>query len=89
LKYRKLGDGIWHKGATVDISRSGVLFRAEFLVPLKTIVEMRIEFSQDMTCGPAAEVTCRGPVVRCEPDEQSGAGLRLAASFATYRFCHL
>ncbi len=60
LRYRESGTIPWHKGSTVNISRTGILFQPERDLPLHTALEMRIEilpFSK-MT------LTCRGPVVR-------------------------
>ena len=73
----------WSHGFTVNISRSGVLFRAEEDIVPKTVLEMRIVFPAEITGSQPANVICWGPVVR---SESAGSGTALAAQIVKYRF---
>ena len=86
FRYRESGAVPWRRGFTVDISRSGVLFQAEYTVAPKTILEMQIAFPPEMTGGVAASLFCCGPVLRCEARETPCAQTLLAACFFNYRF---
>jgi len=89
FRYRESGAALWRRGVTIDISRSGVLFHAEYRLPPKTVLEMQIGFPPEMTGGVAANILCCGPVVRTvaavPPFEQP----LIAALFLNYRFAHL
>jgi hypothetical protein len=87
FRYRESGSTLWRHGFTIDISRSGLLFAAERLLPLKTILEMRIGFPSEMTGDAAASLFCCGSVIRCE-DAQHDAPPLIAAFFFSYRFTH-
>jgi hypothetical protein len=54
LRYRAEEESAWTEGATVNISRSGILFRAEKEIPPRTILQMEISFSFAVRFG------CRG-----------------------------
>ncbi len=61
VRYRSVGDSRWWEGATENISRSGVLFRAENSPKPGTPVEMRL----NLPTGPTTSViACYGYVVR-------------------------
>ena len=83
LRYRSTGDDEWRDGCTENISRSGVLFRADRLMPPQTRIEM--------LGGDEATVICRGRIVRTEQraeDAEDDAGHVVAASIAGYRIAH-
>ena len=86
LRYRTGGDTAWTKGATVNISRSGILFWAETEIPPRTMLQMRIVFPSELTGYGPASILCWGPVVRNECPNASGSGPRLAAAIVKYRF---
>ena len=63
VRYRRVGDRQWRHGTTENISRSGVLFRAQEYVEIDENVELRLELPV-ATRGECPEVSCRGRVVR-------------------------
>jgi hypothetical protein len=85
LQYRESGTVDWKIGTTVNISRSGLLFRAETDLDPKTLVEMQIVFSPEMTGTSEAKVVCWGPIVRKESLLPQPA---LAANILRYRFVY-
>jgi hypothetical protein len=64
VRYRRLGDRDWRRGKTENISRSGVLFRAEECVEIDQNVELRLELPVTSPGRECPEVFCRGRVVR-------------------------
>ena len=85
LRYRTGGVTAWTKGATVNISRSGVLFRAENEIPPRTILQMRILFPSELTGYGPVSILCWGWVVRNEFVSALGSGPKLAAVIVKYR----
>ena len=83
LRYRPAGQGNWKKGTVENISRSGVLFRAQEEVAVQTAVDIALVLE-----GPqieeAPEVVCWAVIVRQEPSEQDPA--LLAAKIVHYDF---
>jgi hypothetical protein len=84
LRYRTVGDGEWHKGTTVNISESGVLFQTEQGVPANGKIEMRFSLSTGVLGEPAAQVTCRGEIARAI--SEPGSGMALAARITKFHF---
>ena len=64
VRYRRVGDPQWHEGKTENISRSGVLFRAEDSMQVDTDVEIRLALPVAAPNSGPPEVSCRGRVVR-------------------------
>ena len=64
VRYRRVGDPQWHEGKTENISRSGVLFRAEDSMQVDTDLEIRLELPVAAPGSGRPEVSCRGRVVR-------------------------
>jgi len=87
LKYRPLGEDGWHNGTTENISRSGMLFRAEEVVPANVQLEINLVLPAEIAGLSAAEVVCRGEVVRSVSDT-STVGPALAAKIIQYHFQH-
>ncbi len=86
LQYREGGEQSWHKGTTINISRTGVLFSAEQALNLQTVLEMRIAFPPELTGDAETNVVCWGPVVRAQMPRDEGQSHTLAASIFRYRF---
>jgi hypothetical protein len=64
-RYRVRGEREWYDGVMKNISISGVLIGAVSSLPLETVIEMRFALPVHLTDGEsAAEVQCRGSVVR-------------------------
>ena len=86
LRYRTSGETNWHEGRIENISRSGVLFRAEHHLEPKTPVEMSFVLPVEIGGEVGAEVICGGYIVRTvetlTPDNLPG----LAAAILDYRF---
>jgi PAS domain S-box-containing protein len=88
LKYRRLDEDKWHDGETRDISRSGLLFRAEDALQPNIQLEINLVLPSEIAGLSPTEVICRGEVVRTiEPlgKEMSPA---LAAKILQYHFQH-
>jgi CheY-like chemotaxis protein len=88
LKYRLVGEGDWRKGTTENISRSGMLFRTDEMIPLSTQLEINLVLPAEIAGVSAAEVVCRGEVVRALPPEQPTMSPALAAKILQYQFQH-
>ncbi len=86
LRYRPSGKMGWSKGRMENISRSGVLFRAEQLVDVDAQVEMSFVLPVEIVGEGAAEVFCQGTVVRTMLPPTTDAPPALAARILDYRF---
>jgi CheY-like chemotaxis protein len=88
LKYRRLGENVWHDGTTENISRSGMLFKAEEALQPSALLEINLVLPAEIAGLSATEVVCRGEVVRTV--EQNGDTLTpaLAARILQYHFQH-
>jgi hypothetical protein len=88
LKYRPIGEDAWRAGTTENISRSGLLFRAEELVPANVQLEINLVLPAEIAGLSAAEVVCRGEVVRTMQAEAPSMNPALAAKILQYHFQH-
>jgi len=88
LKYRLVGEREWHEGTTENISRSGMLFRAEEMVSPSALVEINMVLPVEIAGLAAAEVICRGEVVRTLKPEKTSQHPALAAKILQYQFQH-
>ena len=88
LKYRLVGENDWRKGTTENISRSGMLFRAEEMIPTNAQLEIYLVLPAEIAGLSAAEVVCRGEIVRSMKAEQPTMHPALAAKILQYRFQH-
>lgn len=82
VEYRPLGDPLWRAGRTINMSRTGVLFRGEQPLDVDTPIEMRV-FLQTETGKLLSELFCRARVVRHQP---GAAQPHVAASFQDVEF---
>lgn len=64
LRYRVRGERTWHRGTTVNISKSGVLFLGEQPVSEGIAIEMSFVLPVALAGEPGAKVTCHGLIVR-------------------------
>ena len=64
ILYRTPGDATWLEGWTENISKSGVLFRADHAIALDTPVEMMMEIPTWISTPVAGSAICRGRIVR-------------------------
>ncbi len=86
LRYRVSGQLDWHEGKTENISRSGVLFRANRSVELSTGIEMSFVLPVEVFNQPAAEVICSGLIVRTVPPSGAESFSFIGAKILDYHF---
>jgi CheY-like chemotaxis protein len=87
LKYRQVGEHAWREGTTENISRSGLLFQAEEMISPNAQLEFNLVLPVEIAGLSAAEVVCRGEVVRSQ-DADGKPTTALAAKILQYRFQH-
>jgi PAS domain S-box-containing protein len=88
LKYRLVGESGWREGTTENISRSGMLFQAEEPIAPNAQLEINLVLPAEIAGLAAAEVVCRGEVVRTVKSESSTVTPTLAAKILQYHFQH-
>jgi len=88
LRYRPLGETNWRPGTTENISRSGMLFRAQELLQPTAQLEISLVLPPEIAGLPATEVVCRGEVVRSVDAEGKQLNPALAAKIVQYHFQH-
>lgn len=88
LRYRRLGEKQWHIGTTENISRSGLLFQADQLLPPSVQVEINLVLPAEIAGLSETEVVCRGEVVRATETHNSATNAALAARILQYHFQH-
>ena len=64
MLYRAAGDPGWCEGRTENVSRSGVLFRAEQLMEPNTSIDMVLMLPIEIAGDAAGTTMCRGRIVR-------------------------
>ena len=84
LRYRTRGDVDWSYGMTIDISSSGVLFRADHVLDLQAPVEIEVIFPGDIEG--SARVVSRGTVQRTVVTADPSHEEFMAATFEEYDF---
>jgi len=88
LRYRRVGDKQWHIGTTENISRSGMLFQADQLLPPSVQVEINLVLPAEIAGLSETEVVCRGEVVRAVESPDANMNAELAARILQYHFQH-
>ncbi len=88
LRYRPLGENSWRPGTTENISRSGLLFRAQELLHENAQLEISLVLPAEIAGLAATEVICRGEVVRAIEAQGQGVPPALAAKILQYHFQH-
>ncbi len=88
LRYRQIGENDWRAGKTENISRSGMLFRAEQIIPTNVQLEINLVLPAEIAGLSAAEVTCRGEIVRTVDAPEPATPPALAAKILQYHFQH-
>ncbi|PYR30279.1 MAG: hypothetical protein DMF92_09100 [Acidobacteria bacterium] len=64
MLYRAAGDATWHEGRTENVSRTGVLFRAEHVMKLDTSIEMVLMLPIEIAGETAGTAMCSGRIIR-------------------------
>jgi hypothetical protein len=85
VRYREPHGRAWFGGKTVNISRSGVLFRTDNVLSPNTPVEMRLALPVVINNEAPGEVLCKGVVVRAEQSDIDGGPPALAVAIQNYR----
>jgi PAS domain S-box-containing protein len=88
LRYRPLGEKSWRPGTTENISRSGLLFRAQEMLEPNAKVEISLVLPAEIAGLAATEVVCRGEVVRSIGSQDPKVNPALAAKILQYHFQH-
>lgn len=88
LRYRRLGENAWHQGTTENISRSGMLFKADEVLQPSAQVEINLVLPAELAGLSATEVVCRGEVVRTIAPTEESLSPALAARILQYHFQH-
>ncbi|HEX3351269.1 MAG TPA: ATP-binding protein [Terriglobales bacterium] len=88
LKYRRVGESGWREGTTENISRSGMLFEAEETIAPNAQLEINLVLPAEIAGLAAAEVVCRGEVVRTLDAQSGKVSAVLAAKILQYHFQH-
>ena len=73
---------------TENISRSGLLFRAEEVLHPNAQLEINLDLPAEIAGLSAAEVVCRGEVVRSTEPDNAQSNPSLAANILQYHFQH-
>ena len=88
LRYRRLGESDWHEGTTENISRSGMLFKADEALQPSAQLEINLVLPAEIAGLSATEVVCRGEVVRTVAPRGEAVSPALAARILQYHFQH-
>jgi PilZ domain len=88
LRYRQIGYNDWRTGKTENISRSGMLFRADQIIPNNVQLEINLVLPAEIAGLSAAEVTCRGEIVRTMDAQEPAMPPAMAAKILQYHFQH-
>ena len=86
IRYRVQGERGWQEGVTENISISGVLMRSARPLEPKAAVEMRFFLPVDLDGERAAEVFCRGFVIRTSTCRIPAGTFTIAAKIMHSRF---
>jgi len=82
VRYRETGAMHWLEGKSLNISRTGILFRAEQDLRLSSMLELNVMLPSEMT------LSCWGPIVRKESAAVPESRPALAVNFLDYRLLH-
>jgi hypothetical protein len=82
VRYRPEGDEAWRDGRSENISRSGVLFRADSFVSPETLIEILLTLGGEVGEGSPGTLVCLGRVVRIEAGGENDRRGAIAATIA-------
>ncbi len=86
IRYRVRGERKWREGMTENISTSGVLIRTDHSLDPNTTIEMKFFLPVELYGECAAEVFCRGVVVRTSQCYAQASAVAIASTIAYSRF---
>ena len=84
-RYRLPRGGDWHEVRVVNLSDSGILFRADEPLPLGTLFEMVVETPFQIGNLAPGRFRCLAKISRTEPVLSTDAGYPVAAEFVEFR----
>jgi PilZ domain len=84
IRFKKIGGRRWFEGKTENISRSGILFRADRLLKVRTAIQMSFTLPVWGKGDGPGEVVCQGSVVRTVAAVRTNRPC-VAASIQRYR----
>jgi hypothetical protein len=85
ILYRSPGEPEWRPGLTENISRSGVLFRADRQLELNTPLEMMLDIPSVVAVTVSGRALRRGRVVRAERSASREDRPAVAATFVDFQ----
>lgn len=85
ILYRIRGENTWRKGMLKNISTSGLLIAADKPLNEGTNIEMRFTLPVELQGKHAADVSCRGYVVRSESETTPEGEVNIAAKISYSR----
>ena len=85
ILYRVRGEQKWCEGTMQNISTSGVLLCTDRLLNIGDTIEMRFILPVNLQGERAAEVLCRGSVIRSSRDAESTCTVNVAARIMNSR----
>ena len=83
--FRQPHSTTWLEGTTENISYTGVLLRSTHPLDPQTLVELRLQLAIGSKPNPAAEIRCKGAVVRVEQRDGPETPIALAVAIRDYR----
>jgi hypothetical protein len=86
IRYHVGGANVWREGTIENISISGVLLCTDQPLEVNTQLELRFVLPVELIGESAAEVICRGVVVRSFPAVGPEEGIKVAAKIVSSRF---
>ena len=86
IRFRVRGEREWHEGRTENISVSGLLIRSGRALDPRTAIEMRFFLPVELDGECAAEVFCRGFVIRSSKCRIPAGSYTIAAKIMHSRF---
>jgi PilZ domain len=84
LRFRPVGQAEWFPAVMFNVSRSGVVFRADRILGVQTSVEMTFTIPPEIARKEGALVNCRGEVVRTVTPATDDARPLLAVTILEY-----
>jgi hypothetical protein len=85
ILYRSVGEADWRPGLTENISRSGVLFRADRRLEPNTALEMMLDIPPIVSASQSGSALRRGRVVRAIQPSTRDARAVVAATFVDFQ----
>jgi hypothetical protein len=86
IRFRIQGERGWHCGMTENISVTGVLIRASLDLDPNTAIEMKFVLPVELSGESAAEIICRGVIVRSSKCNPPSGAIVIASTITHSRF---